>query len=55
MVQPAAVKYDHAVLDCYRELAGLDALSPSETAQCQLQLRSGGERRGHWSPRPWES
>ena len=42
MVQPAAVKYDHAVLDCYRELAGLDALSPSETAQCQLPLRSGG-------------
>ena len=42
MVQPAAVKYDHAVLDCYRELAGLDAFSPSETAQCQLPLRSGG-------------
>ena len=41
-VLPAAEMYDHAVLDCYRELADLDAFSPAETAQCQLPLRSGG-------------
>ena len=35
----AAEKYDQAVLDCYRELAGLDAPSPAEAAQCQLPLR----------------
>ena len=38
----AAVSYDRALLDCYRELAALDAFSPAEASQCQLPLRDGG-------------
>ena len=30
------------MLDCYRELASLDAFSSTEAAQCQLPLRDGG-------------
>ena len=41
-VLPAAELYDRAVLDCYRVVADLDALSPQETSQCQLPLRCGG-------------
>ena len=41
-VLPAAELYDLAVLDCYRVIADLDALSPLETSQCQLPLRCGG-------------
>ena len=37
-----AERYDKAVLECYREVAGLDAPSPAEAAQCQLPLRNGG-------------
>ena len=32
------------MLDCYRELASLDAFSSTEAAQCQLPLRDGGRR-----------
>ena len=43
-VREAAVSFDHAMLVCYRDLASLDALSPTEVAQCQLPLRDGGHR-----------
>ena len=41
-VSQAARAYDSALLDCYRELAALDTLSPPQAAQCQLPLRDGG-------------
>ena len=33
-VREAAASFDHAMLVCYRDLASLDALSPTEVAQC---------------------
>ena len=41
-VRKAAASFDHAMLECYRELASLDAFSSTEAAQCQLPLRDGG-------------
>ena len=40
-VRDAAASFDHAMFDCYRELASLDAFSSTEAAQRQLPLREG--------------
>ena len=41
-MQAAAAAYDQALLDCHRDVAMLDLLSPTEALQCQLPLRLGG-------------
>ena len=41
-VEPAAIKFDEAVLRCYETVAQLDPLTPPQEAQCRLPLREGG-------------